>query len=235
MNAQQMVLPFGTRHDASFETFFGDNNQRTGALLAQWVDDPDELFAYLMGADGTGKTHLAIAALNRFEERGFAAAYFSLAALEGADAEQLGAALDSVAGAAFVVLEDVQFALGLPDKEQRLFDCFNELRMRGVKLLVTAHCTVEQLDLSMPDLRSRFKSGLTLRLNVVSDDDKLEILAGAARELGLDLSDEVSRYIIRRSSRNLDDLLSVLSQLDKAAWTQKHKISIPFVKKEMAW
>ena len=231
----QMVLPFGTRHDASFDNFYGTTNHRVASLLAESVDRPDELFVYLMGPKESGKTHLAIAALNRFEERGLAAAYLSFEALVGASSEQFGAALDSMASSALVVLEDIHCGLGSIELEERFFESFNELRQRQAKLLVTSDRSADQLNLELPDLLSRLKSGLTLRLAAVDDSDKLKVFGDAAKALGLDITEEVGRFIIRRSPRSLDALLNVLSRLDRAAWAEKQKITVPFVKKVMEW
>lgn len=232
---RQMVLPFGTRHDASFENFFGEVNQRVAKILLQALDEDTARFVYLDGPEGAGKTHLSVAALNRMEIRGALAGYLSMAELAGAPEEFLRSAFESMLGYRLVIIEDVEHILPSDTSEVLLFDLFNEVNARGSSLMLTSKCSVDQLGIRLPDLASRLKSGLTLRLSALNDAEKLDIFRSVASERGLQVSDDLMVYLIRRSPRDLGQLMSILGTLDEAAWTQKQKLTIPFARKVLGW
>lgn len=239
--ATQLVLPFGVRQDLSFDNYLGETNARTAVLLHQALDDPEQAYVYLQGSKESGKTHLSIAALGYLEDAGLAVFYLSFDAMQGMSPGQFEGMLSCVAGNALVILEDFHALFGQPESdamremEVAMFDLFNALKLQGVKLLITSDRSVDQLELALPDLISRLKSGLTLRLEPPSESDKMAILKQAARTRGLEISEDVMRFVMTRSSRSLEDLLNVLSDLDRAAWTQKHKLTVPLVKRVMGW
>jgi len=72
-------------------------------------------------------------------------------------------------------------------------------------------------------------------LHALCDEQKEVLLQVIAKQKGLFLEDGVTAYILKRSGRNLDDLLSVLEKLDHASLTEKRKITIPFTKKIFNW
>jgi len=87
----------------------------------------------------------------------------------------------------------------------------------------------------LPDLSSRLKSGLLLNLVSLSDSEKEDLLRDLAIQKGLRLEEEVSSYIIKRSGRNLSELVGILDTLDKASLVENRKLTVPFVKKILQW
>ena len=61
------------------------------------------------------------------------------------------------------------------------------------------------------------------------------VLQARAEQRGLVLNDEVAGFIMRRSSRRLGALLSVLDQLDENSLRAQRRLTIPFVKSVMGW
>lgn len=233
----QLALPFAPSDDISFSSFVGETNLKAAQILERQVRSGQDGFIYLAGPEGSGKTHLAMSALNIYEELGLSAAYLSLPSLLQVAGADLSGAYDAFKHYDALVIEDVKQVLPSQNFETLLFNLFNELKVSMKQMLVTSSCSVSQLNLSLPDLASRYRSGLSLRLSAMCDHEKQEVLSELARTRGLDLSAEVTAYIIRRSGRDLGALLKILNDLDKACWIhkQKQKLSIPFVKKTLAW
>ena len=46
---------------------------------------------------------------------------------------------------------------------------------------------------------------------------------------------DVAAFVIRRSERNLGQLLQVLDTLERASLVEQRKLTVPFVKKVLGW
>ena len=63
--------------------------------------------------------------------------------------------------------------------------------------------------------------------------DKLRLLRAVAGERGLELPDDVARFLLARTSRDQGELVSVLDRLDRASLAQGRRVTIPFVKQTL--
>ncbi len=85
---------------------------------------------------------------------------------------------------------------GIPEWEEALFDLFNRLRDAKTRLLVAADKPPKNLDIVLPDLVSRLSWGLVFQVQPLNDNDKVLALQLRAHLRGLDMSEEVARYIL---------------------------------------
>jgi len=231
---EQLALPVLQRQDASFDNFLGDANEKCVSLLKQALEQHDETLIYIAGPSGSGKTHLMYAAMSYFEayHEGLVC-YFSMDEfVENDDVDVLFEGLDSYS---LVVLENIDSWLTTNECEQSLFNLFNHFKMTGQQLLLSSKSVPEHLAVVLPDLSSRLKSGLLLTLVSLIDQEKEALLRDLAIQKGLRLEEEVSSYIIKRSGRNLSELVDVLDTLDQASLVEKRKLTVPFVKKILHW
>ena len=190
-----------------------------------------ESFLYFYGPSGSGCSHLLQAACHQSARLGLRSAYFPMdemvdyppRMLEGFDALDL------------ICLDNIEEIAGHRLWEEAIFNLFNELRERGKRLLVAGHCPPRQLPLQLPDLVSRLSWGLVFQVQPLDDQEKMMALRLRAHLRGLELSDDVARFILNRSPRNMQSLFNVLSSLDGASLRAKRRLSIPFVKEVMNW
>lgn len=233
--ANQLVLPFGLNLDAHFDNFFGERNAATKGMLQQAVVSGNESYFYLAGGEGVGKSHLAFAALRDAELQGRSAAYIALDELSNIADSELAELFESLMTLDLIVLDNIHDWLCNQAREIALFNLFNHLKASSASLILTSRLSVSQLQLTLSDLNSRLMSGLTLKLDELTDAEKELTLRQVAASRGLTMSQEVSSFIIRRSVRNMGQLLNVLDALDREAWIEKKMLTIPFVKKVMSW
>jgi len=208
----------------------------------------------LAGPSGVGKTHLLCAALNYVEKHRLApvensltphsvgGGYFSLEELNDhkAAAPALAELFASFEECHLLALDNVDLWLNFDEalkesKEILLFNLFNHFKINNQQLLLSAETSPSQLNCLLPDLLSRIKSGLLLNLSMFSDSEKEKLLQDVAQQKGFSLDEGVSAFIIKRSGRHLNDLMSVLNRLDQASLTEKRKLTIPFAKKVLNW
>jgi len=229
-HGRQLVLPVGITSEASFENFFGTTNQRCVPPLSRFAMGEGESFVFLTGAPDSGKSHLASAVLNKAEAQGFNVGYLAMGEFPDID-DVIFRFFGDLEAIDVLILEDVEQWLSNGSREQMLFNLFNQFKQDSRRLLLTSRVAPSALNIALPDLSSRLKSGLLLRLQSMDDFEKQAVLRQVAESRGMRLTEEVTSFIIRRSPRNMGELLAVLDSLERYSLVEKRLITIPFVKK----
>ena len=231
MSGAQLTLGVRLRDDARWANFHGDRNATAASLIRAACGDSAHPLLVICGDEDTGKSHLLQAACHEYEHGGHSAVCFSLAELH-----ELGpGALAGVEVMDLIALDDVHLVIGQPAWEEALFHLYNRARDLGHQVMITLNDTPSAQGFVLADLRSRFQEGLLVQLGTYRDDDRVTILQARAEQRGLVLNDEVAGFIMRRSSRRLAVLLSILDQLDENSLQAQRRLTIPFVKSVMGW
>ncbi|RCV89466.1 DnaA regulatory inactivator Hda [Billgrantia montanilacus] len=227
----QLPLGVSLRDDATFDSFLPGANATLLETLTHQLDDSGEPFVYLWGAVGTGRTHLLQAACHAASSRDLRALYLPL--------EELGhfppLMLEEIERLDLVAIDDVDAVVGRKRWEEGLFHAFNRLRDAGKHLIMASAVSPRQLPVKLPDLASRLTWGVTFHLQGLDDTERLQALQLRARVRGMQLPDEVARYILHRGPRGLGELCEALAVLDQASLTAQRKLTIPFVKQALGW
>ena len=227
----QLPLGVGLRDDATFESFYPGANTSLMSRIAGQLDADGELFLYLWGAPGSGRSHLLQAACHEASNRDLRALYLPLG--------ELGhfppLILEEIERLDLVAIDDIDSVIGRPRWEEGLFHAYNRLRDAGKRLVVAANVAPRQLPVKLPDLASRLSWGVTFHLQPLDDLERLHALQLRARIRGMQLPDEVARYILHRGPRRLDELFEELATLDRASLSAQRKLTIPFVKQALGW
>ncbi|MBZ0330474.1 DnaA regulatory inactivator Hda [Halomonas sp. ANAO-440] len=227
----QLPLGVSLRDDATFDSFLPGANATLLETLTHQLDENGEPFVYLWGATGTGRTHLLQAACHAASSRDLRALYLPL--------EELGhfppLMLEEVERLDLIAIDDLDAVVGRKRWEEGLFHAFNRLRDAGKHLLMASAVSPRQLPVKLPDLASRLTWGVTFHLQGLDDTERLQALQLRARVRGMQLPDEVARYILHRGPRGLGELCEALAVLDQASLTAQRKLTIPFVKQALGW
>ncbi len=224
--SSQLPLRLTLKDSATFANFIAAPPGEAVLALQACAQGQGEVFVYLAGAAGTGKTHLLQAACHAAAQCGGTAAYLPLRQA----AEFNPGVLEGLERIALICLDDVHAVAGRDDWEQALFVLFNRLRDNGGRLLVAAARKPTNLGLSLADLASRFGWGVTYVLQGLDDTGKLTALRRRARARGFDLPDEVGRYLLLRQPRDMHALFAVLDRLDHASLAAQRRLTVPFIK-----
>ncbi|MCK2183346.1 DnaA regulatory inactivator Hda [Halomonas getboli] len=227
----QLPLGVGLRDDATFANFHPGPSATLVDRLTRQLDDDGEPFLYLWGAEGVGRSHLLQAACHAASDRDRRALYLPLAELGHFPPLML----EEVERLDLVAIDDLDRVVGRKRWEEALFHAFNRLRDAGKRLIIAAEAPPRQLSVKLPDLASRLTWGMTFHVQGLGDDDRLAALQLRARVRGMQLPDEVARYILHRGPRRLDALFEALETLDRASLSAQRKLTIPFVKQALGW
>lgn len=233
MNSPPAQLPLGVglRDDATFANYFPGPNASLVSHLMHQLDEGGELFLYIWGGEGVGRSHLLQAACHAATDRGYRALYLPL--------DDLGhfppLMLEDIDRLDLVVIDDLERVVGRRRWEEALFHAFNRLRDKGKRLVVTADAAPRQLPVQLPDLASRLTWGVTFHVQSLDDAGRQAALQLRAHARGLQLTDEVTRYILHRGPRRIDALFEILEALDHASLSAQRRLTIPFVKQALGW
>ncbi len=222
----QLPLALHLNPQATFEAFVAGPNGAAFEWLHGIAAGADAPVTFLWGPRCSGRSHLLQATCRAADAAGRRCAYLPLGEL-GSDAAGLLESLDAVS---IACLDDVDTLAGDATAERAAFALCNRLRDAGARLLVSAGTPPAELELELPDLRSRLGWGPVFQLRELDDDAKLQVLGHRARQLGFELPDEAGRYLLTRSQRGLGELLELLDGIDRAALAAQRRVTIPFLR-----
>lgn len=224
--AVQLPLPTFFPPRSTFDQFWpGRNEQLIQSLRAIALGSGDP-FLFLWGSAGLGKSHLLQATCHLAHQGGRRVSYLPMK-----DLLHHGSLIFERLGEQHLIcIDDIDRVLGDASYEQDLFRLYNELRDRGHCLAVSASAPPTELSTKLPDLGSRLSWGMVFRIHPLNDEDTLAAIHLCARELGLDLSPQVSRFLMSHCHRHVGSLRRLLEELDAATLAAQRKLTIPFLK-----
>lgn len=223
MPPRQLILGISLRDNAAFDNYYSGSNEEAVYNLKQCAEGKGEQFIYLWGQEGTGKSHLLQAMC---KEVGDNAVYLPLFELH----ELVPEMLEGLESMEVVCIDDIDQISGKEAWELQIFALFNRMRESGHRLVISASKKPADLNMNLPDLLSRLTWGLSQHLKPLNDDQKLAALQLRADKRGFELPDNVGRYLLKHSPRNLPALFDLLDHLDEASLAEQRKLTIPFVK-----
>lgn len=227
----QLTLAVAIRDDANFANYYsGPNQEVVDALKAQWTTS-GESYIFLWGTSGVGCSHLLQSACHYAEARGHHSIYLPLDELVSFSTD----VLEGIEQLPLIALDNIQAIAGNSEWEAALFHLYNRVQQRQGHLLIAANQAPNHLNIQLADLSSRLSWGTVYQLESLSDEQKLNMLRLRATRLGINMTDDVARYVLTRGPRDMQALCDLLLKLDAASLQAQRKITIPFVRETMEW
>lgn len=221
----QLPLNIALLQETTFNNFVVGKNQLLVNALQEAASD-QQWCNFLWGKTGSGKTHLLQASCHEWQEKNATMMYIPLNEVKHYSVS----ILENLENFSLVALDDIDAVITDPVWAEALFHLYNRIHACGNKLIISAPAAPMQLSCPLADLQSRLSAATIFQLQLLNDAEKKMALCQQAKQLGLVLSDEVGEFLLRRSSRDLNDLFESLMTLDKASLIFKRKLTIPFIK-----
>jgi DnaA family protein len=229
---RQLALNLKLRDTSSFENFLVGRNREAVERLRQVLRDlahaphAPASWLYLWGENGCGKTHLLEAACRAAQAAGLTSIYIPLAEKNSFSP----ALLEDVEQTALVCVDGIAHIAGDTIWEAALFALYERLRAQGGMLVVAAPASPMALGLKLPDLATRLAAGLVYQLHALSDEEKIAALRLRAERRGMEMGEDVARYLLTRYPRDLHSLFALLDRLDTATLAAQRRLTIPFLR-----
>lgn len=196
---------------ANFVT--GRNDEAVAQIHAVVQGDFTHTALYLWGEVGSGKSHVLA---------GLAHVADSMV-LTGGISEELPE------HTRLYLLDDVHLLDA--DGQATLFHLYNRIRAEGKTLVLTANVPPALLPHDfLPDLKTRLAWDLVYQLQLLTDEDKAQVLEQQAAERGLNLAADVVPYMLRHLTRDMTQLHRVLRSLDEYSLQTKRAVTLPLLK-----
>ncbi len=234
-SSDQILLPLKPGRRLTFSNFVADASPSAAARLEHAIFESKEPFVYLAGVADSGKTHLCSALLYASHDQSRFCHYISAHQFEGFSESDVRELLTQGFEADILILDDVHVFAGNQVYEESLFSLFNYFRTHGKQLVFSSRHLPRESGFGLPDLISRLLYGLTIPVTLLNEESKKKALVEFASERGMKLSEELVSFIYTRSPRNMGALIDVLDKLDHASLIEKRSLTVPFVKKTLAW
>lgn len=228
---EQLPLRVQLRDDATFENFYSSDAQEFATQIQLSAAGQGEQSIFISGPLGSGCSHLLQAACHEAESKGLNSVYLPLDEL----VDYSPAIFESLEGLPLIALDNLQAIIGLPEWEEALFHLFNRVRDSGGRLLFAADQSPDALGVKLPDLSSRLVWGLVYSIEEPSSEFKVSALQYRAKNRGMDMAEDVAKYVVKNVKGHMEDMFEVLQKLDNASLSAKKKLSRPFVKSVMSW
>jgi DnaA family protein len=222
----QLTLGVGLKDEATFANYYPGGNQLLVEELKKVACGSGEKIIYFCGSGGEGRTHLLQACCHEATRHQLTSVYIPLE--NSADlSPEIFQGLEMLS---LICIDDLHKIAGNVEWEEAFFHAYNRIRDTGSCLIITANVIPKLLGLVMPDLISRLNWGMVFSLQLLSDQEKLQVLIMRASRRGMTLVEEVGRFILTHCPRHMSTLFAALDALDKASLAAQRKLTVPFVK-----
>ena len=221
----QIPLGFRFADEISFDTFQSENNAQLIASLHELLGRNGRNYVFMWGKAGSGKSHLMQASIQYVAGENRPVAYLPFKE-SGSLSPKV---LEGLEQMSLVCIDDVDCIAGNAEWEEAIFHLFNRCHDAATSLLISASAIPQAIGIRLKDLESRLSWGITYQLIELNDAQKMRALQKRAHARGMQLNDEVCRYLLSRYSRRTSDLFELLNTLDRESLTEQRKLTIPFV------
>jgi chromosomal replication initiation ATPase DnaA len=216
---RQLPLDLAFRPALAAEDFLvGPANEAALGIVDRWPEWP-HWAVVVHGPARSGKTHLA----NVWR-------YRSKAAVIAADAID-AASRDALAGAGALVVENLETGVG---DEQMLFHLLNLAREHRHSILFTSRRAPGELDIAMPDLRSRLRA-LPL-VSIAPPDDTLlkAVLVKLFTDRQLEVEPHLVNHIALHMDRSFAAAHAIVEAIDRRALAARRRVTRALAAEVMA-
>lgn len=208
----------------NFQNFFeGDSNKLARTAGDTIAKNPGKTAfspLFVHGNSGVGKTHLChaigVKIKELYPEKRVLYVSAHLFKVQYTDATRFNTVNDFInfyQGIDVLIIDDIQELSGLEKTQNTFFHIFNHLHQNNKQLILTSDRAPSEMQGVEERLLTRFRWGLTTKLDSPDFDLRVKILKNKVLSDGLCISDEIIEFIAENVTENIRDLEGVIVSL----------------------
>lgn len=236
--------PLRYKEDYTFDSFVvGDSNKVAHAFalfVAEHPGDRGHNPLYIYGPPGVGKTHLMYAISNRIIKDDPTK---RIEYIKGEDFVNLfvemihaGRAVEfreKYRGTDVLIIDDVQFIAGKEATEEELFHTFNSLFEDNKQIVFTADKLPREMSGISKRFESRLEGGVMADIQLPEYELRLAILRNKAQQSGLNLTEEVEDYLVKRLTSSIRQIEGVVKKLSGLNFVSDEILTVDSVRQRV--
>src|SRR5690554_5504053 len=226
----------------TFNNFFEGNSNKLARTAAEAVAISPAKTAFnplfLHGPSGVGKTHLCHAIgskiLELYPEKKVLYLSAHLFKVQYTDATRFNTVNDFInfyQGIDILIIDDIQELSGMIKTQNTFFHIFNHLHQNNKQLIMTSDCAPMDMAGVEERLLTRFRWGLTTRLDRPEKELRKTILQQKILADGLSIPESVVDYIAENVTDNVRDLEGIVVSLMAHSIINDRDIDITLARK----
>ena len=222
-NRGKMTTTMDFNPQFTFDNFVvGPSNRMAHSAAIAVSNTPGQVYnpLFIYGPPGVGKTHLLYAIANGIRKANPDA---NIVYIKGdqftnelVDAIKNGKNIEfrsKYREADLFLIDDIQFIAGKESTQEEFFHTFNKLYEEHKQIVMTSDRKPSDMATLEDRLRTRFEWGLTMDIQPPDYETRMAILKNKARQLGLDLSDDVCNYIAINVTNNVRQIEGTVKKI----------------------
>ena len=224
--SQQLHLPIRVPDSASLDNYVLGRNGEAFSALNQWLHRRmTEPVLYFYGIPGSGCSHLLQAACRFLSDNNDISVYVPVG-----DPTISKEVISQLNPRSTVCIDNVDEVAGDLGWEEAILEVHERLLSGQGRLLFSASGPPLVSGFELPDLATRLSAGGVYHIHALTEQELPHAMQLRARNRGLELTEEVINYLLRRVPRNSKAIFDLLDRVDEAAFIQKRRLTVPFIR-----
>lgn len=226
----------------TFDNFFeGESNKLARTAGETITRNPGKTAfnpLFVHGTSGVGKTHLCHAIGNsikeQYPEKRVLYVSAHLFKVQYADAGRYNTTNDFInfyQGIDVLIIDDIHELAGIEKTQNTLFHIFNHLHQNNKQLILTCDKSPSELHGVEERLLTRFRWGLTTKVDNPDKQLRLEILQNKILHDGLSIPEDVVDYIAENVTDNARDLEGIIVSIMAHSLVYNKEIDLPLARR----
>ncbi len=208
----------------TFENYCGSMSNKVARSIGETIgDDPNcKTFnpLFIIGPSGVGKTHLMHAIGIRLKERQpqmrvlyVTARLFESQYTVAAHNGKINDFINFYQSIDTLIIDDIQDLIGKEKTQNAFFHIFNHLHLNNKQIILSSDCPQSEMKGLPERMMTRFKWGMTVKLDRPDLELRREVLKLKAQHDGLTIGDDVLDYIAESVTGSIRELEGVMVSL----------------------
>ncbi len=224
----------------TFDTFVvGTNNNLAHAASLAVAESPAEVYnpLFIYGGVGLGKTHLmhSIAHFILKHNPNSKVLYVTSETFTNELIDSIRNRNENSSTAEFrekyrnidvLLVDDIQFIIGKESTQEEFFHTFNTLHESKKQIIISSDKPPKDMETLEERLRSRFEWGLTVDIQQPDYETRMAILKKKEELDGLQIDDDVMKYIATNVKSNIRELEGALTKIVALSRLKNREVNV---------